>query len=154
MAFPLPFAVISAVLIVLFSDAVQSERLKSVCYFTNWSFYRDGNGKFLPEKIDANLCTHVVYSFAVLDPNSLTIRMHEPSLDTQLYKRVTDLRKKGIKVSIALGGGEDSDGAKYGRLLTNPNARQKFIANVIEFIKQHNFQGLDLDLEVKYYTQK
>ncbi|XP_055296592.1 probable chitinase 10, partial [Sitodiplosis mosellana] len=120
---------------------------KTVCYFTNWSFYREGNGKFVPEDIDSNLCTHVVYSFAVLDSDSLTIKVQEPQIDNQLYERITELRNKGVKVSVALGGGADSEGEKYGRLLSDANARNNFITNVIDFIQQHNFQGLDLDLE-------
>lgn len=44
-----------------------------VCYFASWSWYRYGEGKFAPEYIDKNLCTHVVYAFASLDPNDLTI---------------------------------------------------------------------------------
>jgi chitinase len=35
-----------------------------VCYHTNWSQYRPGNGKYFPEDIDPRLCTHVIYSFA------------------------------------------------------------------------------------------
>jgi len=44
-----------------------------VCYFASWSWYRYGEGKFAPEYIDKSLCTHVVYAFASLDPNDLTI---------------------------------------------------------------------------------
>jgi chitinase len=55
------------------------------------------------------------------------------------------LKEKGVKVSIALGGWNDSAGDKYGRLLTNPSARRKFIVNVIEFMKKYGFEGLDLD---------
>lgn len=46
---------------------------KVVCYFASWSWYRYGDGKFAPEYIDRNLCTHIVYAFASLDPNDLTI---------------------------------------------------------------------------------
>ena len=38
-----------------------------VCYFTNWSQYRTGKARFVPEDIDASLCTHIVYCFARLD---------------------------------------------------------------------------------------
>ena len=34
------------------------------CYYTNWSQYRPGEGKYLPEDIDASLCTHIYFSFA------------------------------------------------------------------------------------------
>lgn len=44
-----------------------------VCYFASWSWYRYDQGKFAPEYIDRNLCTHVVYAFASLDPNDLTL---------------------------------------------------------------------------------
>merc|ERR1712130_708840 len=34
------------------------------CYYTNWSQYRPGDGKYFPEDIDATLCTHMYFSFA------------------------------------------------------------------------------------------
>lgn len=46
---------------------------KVVCYFASWSWYRYGDGKFAPEYIDRSLCTHIIYAFASLDPNDLTI---------------------------------------------------------------------------------
>lgn len=47
---------------------------KVVCYFTNWAWYRKSEGKFYPEHIPSNLCTDVIYAFASLDPNDLTIK--------------------------------------------------------------------------------
>lgn len=35
-----------------------------VCYYTNWAQYRNGEGKFTPSNIEADICTHIVYSFA------------------------------------------------------------------------------------------
>ena len=52
-----------------------------VCYFTNWAWYRPGLAKFQPEDIRAELCTHIVYGFAILDPTSLTIRAHDTWAD-------------------------------------------------------------------------
>jgi len=34
------------------------------CYYTNWSQYRPGGGKYYPEDLDASLCTHLIFSFA------------------------------------------------------------------------------------------
>lgn len=42
-----------------------------MCYYTNWSQYRAGGASFLPENIDANLCTHIIYSFAKLNIDRL-----------------------------------------------------------------------------------
>ena len=46
---------------------VAASDYKVVCYFTNWAWYRPGQGKYKPENIDSDLCTHIVYGFAVLD---------------------------------------------------------------------------------------
>lgn len=140
-----------AICVVFATNQAQAKRFKIVCYFTNWSSDRSGNGKFTPGNIDAKLCTHIVYGFAILDPNSLTMTMADPRLDNNLYKQITDFRQKGVKVSVAIGGGRDSEGSKYGRLLTDANARRKFVTTSIDFIKKYNFQGLDLDLEVSFF---
>ena len=52
-----------------------------VCYFTNWAWYRQGVGKYLPETIDERLCTHIVYGFAVLDYENLIVKAHDSWAD-------------------------------------------------------------------------
>lgn len=52
-----------------------------ICYFTNWAWYRTGTGKYLPENIDPNLCTHVIYGFAVLDYEGLAIKVFDSWAD-------------------------------------------------------------------------
>ncbi|XP_068222684.1 probable chitinase 10 isoform X2 [Palaemon carinicauda] len=120
-----------------------------VCYFTNWAWYRPGIGKYKPEDIDPTICTHIVYGFAVLDYSNLVIKTHDSwaDIDNKFYEKVTALRSRGIKVTLAIGGWNDSLGDKYSRLVNNPSARRKFINHVIEFIKKYNFDGLDLDWE-------
>ena len=44
---------------------------KRVCYYTNWSQYRKGIARFVPENIDVNICTHLIYAFAKLEGNQL-----------------------------------------------------------------------------------
>lgn len=65
----------------------------------------------------------------------------------EFYEKVTALKAKGIKVLIAIGGWNDSAGDKYSKLVNNPSARRLFIAHVVDFIEQNNFDGLDLDWE-------
>lgn len=122
---------------------------KVVCYFTNWAWYRQGTGKYLPSDIDSNLCTHIVYGFAVLDTDRLVIKPHDSwaDIDNKFYEKVTALKAKGIKVTVAIGGWNDSAGNKYSRLVNNPDARRRFNEHVLDFILKNNFDGLDLDWE-------
>ena len=48
-------------------------KYKKICYFTNWAQYRLGPARFEPESIDPFLCTHIIYAFAYLDNQTLTI---------------------------------------------------------------------------------
>ncbi|PNF16877.1 putative chitinase 10 [Cryptotermes secundus] len=122
---------------------------KVICYFTNWAWYRPGIGKYLPETIDERLCTHIVYGFAVLDYENLIVKAHDSwaDYDNKFYERVVAYKKKGLKVSLALGGWNDSAGDKYSRLVNSPSARRRFVKHVTEFLEKHGFDGLDLDWE-------
>ena len=39
---------------------------KLFCYYSSYAQNRPGAGKFLPEDINADLCTHVIFAFADL----------------------------------------------------------------------------------------
>lgn len=126
-----------------------SGHYKLVCYFTNWAWYRRGIGKYTPDNIDTDLCTHIVYGFAVLDYTELTIRTHDAwaDIDNNFYERVSKLKEKGVTVSLALGGWNDSQGDKYSRLVRSAASRAKFVKQAVEFIERFGFGGLDLDWE-------
>ena len=62
-------------------EVEEVEEYKVVCYFTNWAWYRPGDGKYRPKDIQEELCTHIVYGFAILDPVTLTIRAHDSWAD-------------------------------------------------------------------------
>ena len=47
------------------SDEETNARI--VCYYTNWSNKRPGLGKFEPEHLDPDLCTHIIFAFANLN---------------------------------------------------------------------------------------
>jgi len=123
--------------------------MKVVCYFTNWAWYRPGLGKYVPEDIDPDLCTHINYGFAVLDKVKLIIKIHDSwaDVDNEFFKRVAAMKKKGSKVLLALGGWNDSLGDHYHRLVKSKSARKNFIEEALKFIQKYDFDGLDLDWE-------
>lgn len=43
--------------------------------------FRHSGGKYLPGDIDPSLCTHIIYGFAVLDNDELTIKAHDTWAD-------------------------------------------------------------------------
>nr|5Y2C_A Chain A, insect group II chitinase [Ostrinia furnacalis]5Y2C_B Chain B, insect group II chitinase [Ostrinia furnacalis] len=123
------------------------ERFKVVCYYTNWAWYRPDNGKYTPGDINPELCTHIIYAFAVLDKEELVIKSHDIWLDVEnkFYEKVTALKSHGVKVLLGLGGWDDSAGDKYSRLVNNVSARRKFVVHAVDFLEQYGFDGLDLD---------
>lgn len=51
-------------------DSANAVEKRVVCYYTNWSAYRQGPAKFLPDNINPYLCTHLVYAFGGLTSDS------------------------------------------------------------------------------------
>ena len=57
---------------------------KTICYFTNWGAHRSmEDGKLYPENIPAELCTHILYAFGVINGNNLA---HTIPNDIQDYQ--------------------------------------------------------------------
>ncbi|XP_071519776.1 chitinase-3-like protein 1 isoform X2 [Panulirus ornatus] len=126
-----------------------------VCYYASWAHYRHGLAKYTVEDIPVELCTHLVYAFAVLDSKTLLAKQHDSWLDRDLknYEKFVQLKKKNrnLKVLLGLGGWNDSRSNKYSRLVADAGLRRKFVDEVIKLLLQYGFDGLDLDWEYPAY---
>ncbi|XP_032074165.1 chitotriosidase-1-like isoform X1 [Thamnophis elegans] len=114
-----------------------------VCYFTNWSQYRQDRGKFLPKDIDPKLCTHLIYAFAGMKDNKITTIEWN---DEQLYKDFNNHKKTnpGLNTLLAIGGWNFGS-TKFSAMVATASNRQVFISSVVSLLRKHDFDGLDLD---------
>ena len=107
------------------------------------------------EDIDVSLCTHLIYSFVILDSSTYLMKIHDPWLDIDLGNIDKFIALRGtnpnVKLLVALGGWNDSRTSKYSILLADPTKRAAFVKHAVEFINQYGFDGLDLDYEYPGY---
>nr|AHZ21076.1 chitinase [Eriocheir sinensis] len=129
-----------------------------VCYYGSWAVYRQGDGKFDVEDIDPAICTHLIFGFVglgsdnkikVLDPwNELCDNYGKCAFD-----RFTALKKKNTNlVTLLAVGGWNEGSAKYSSMASSAATRKIFADSCVEMLKEHDFDGLDLDWE--YPTQR
>ncbi|XP_056590742.1 chitinase, acidic.1 [Triplophysa dalaica] len=119
---------------------------KLVCYVTNWSQYRPGNGQFTPENVDPFLCTHLVYALATISPSNeiTTIEWN----DEAMYKSLNNLKNVNPTLKTMLSVGGLTNGiSPYIKMVSTPENRKAFIRSAMLFLRANNFDGLDIDWE-------
>lgn len=129
-----------------------------VCYYTNWSQYRPKEGKYVPEDMDPHLCTHLIFAFGSMKKNKLApFDTADDSKDGKkgLYERVTSLKliNPNLKVLLAVGGWSFGTEA-FKTMAANKYNRQVFTFSAIEFLRERNFDGLDIDWEFPHANDK
>lgn len=128
---------------------------KVICYYGSWSHWRSKPGKLSPDSIDPYLCTHLIYSFAKIDPITFNIISADPTLDLNEntwsvngYNKFNSLKliNPKLKTQISIGGWDE--GSKiFSNLVHNKSAIETFTYSLITFIIKYNFDGIDLDWE-------
>lgn len=101
---------------------------------------------FSPKDLPTDLYTHLNFGFANIN-NQGVIEATSPD-DLAVYKELNDLKlkKPSLRTAITVGGW-DMDMAQYSKMVATPANREKFIRSAMEFIRQHNFDGIDFDWE-------
>ncbi|KAJ7103739.1 glycoside hydrolase superfamily [Mycena epipterygia] len=134
----------------------------SIGYFTNWGIY---GANFQPTDIVVSTLTHILYSFADVDPNTGAISLTDPYADEQkhfptdswsetgnnLYgclkqMYLLKMANRNLKVSLSIGGWTYSQAGHF-NFVTSATARATFVTNAVQLIEDYGFDGIDLDFE-------
>ncbi|XP_055640235.1 chitinase-like protein Idgf4 [Toxorhynchites rutilus septentrionalis] len=129
---------------------------KVLCYYDGAASLREGLGKVTVADVEVALpfCTHLVYGFAGINPETHKIRSLNEALDLDSgkgqYRQVTSLKKRypGLKVLLSVGGYQDlteeKPFEKYLTLLESGQGRTAFVNSVYSLLKTYEFDGLDI----------
>ncbi|CAF1217118.1 unnamed protein product [Didymodactylos carnosus] len=135
------------------SLSIETSKTRVICYYTNWAQYRVDQGKFTPQNIEPNLCTHYIYAFAILN-DSYALKSYEWNDEDTLWakQRYTEFHQKirtsirPVKTLLAVGGWNFGMGL-ITKMMSKKEFRQTFITTSIALLRRYTFDGLDLDFE-------
>ena len=119
-------------LLLSFAAYISASNYVRVCYHTNWSQYRPGAGRFFPENIDPDLCTHLVYAFAKINVNN-KLAMYEWN-DDQLYPRFNALKQQnpGLRTLLAVGGwNHENHNSPFSKMVRTAVSRKVSMQKII-----------------------
>ncbi|KAI1452077.1 glycoside hydrolase family 18 protein [Annulohypoxylon moriforme] len=137
-------------------------RSQIIGYYESWRAYADTCGSLKPADIPVSALDMVNFAFAYIDPRSLDII---PMVDengsslsqseaAKLYSEVTaaKLRNPKAGVWLAIGGWTFSDNNTefqpvFGQIASSGTARQEFARNLVNFMSEYGFDGVDIDWE-------
>lgn len=123
-------------------------------YYEAWAPYRRGACPNRPPSwIRTDSITHLYVAFAYIAPKTYEIYpMNETS--EEIFLEIMQLKQTapGLKIFLSLGGWTYSDNETdtqpvWGELASTSANRQKFIGNLVNFMTNYGFDGVDIDWE-------
>ena len=108
-----------------------------------------GDAQFTPQNINPYLCTHLIYAFGGLSKDDTIVPFDEyQDIEKGGYGRFASLKtyNKDLKTMLAIGGWNEGS-RRFSPMVEDPARRQVFIKSALRFLRQYNFDGIDLDWE-------
>lgn len=136
-ALKISLVLISSVLIFSFCSSKKEKELAVMAYYVPSKNYPLENIPF--EKL-----THIIFSFTEVIDNEMKFKNESSS---QKLKDLVAYKKKHphLKVMIACGGWGGCAG--FSDMANDPKLRQKFVKSTMNFIKEYDLDGTDMDWE-------
>jgi len=127
------------------TSSAESDYLR-VCYYTNWSQYRPGAGKFSMSDLDPFLCTHLIYSFIEIGSNN-QLKLREWNgeqliADSMILKQANP----NLKISAAVGGWNFGT-ERFTAVCKDEATMKHFAKTTVDFLRKYEFDGIDMDWE-------
>ncbi|MCF7567233.1 glycoside hydrolase family 18 protein [Sabulilitoribacter arenilitoris] len=136
-ALKISLVLISSLLIFSFCSSKEKKELAVMAYYVPSKNYP-------LESIPFEKLTHIIFSFTEVIDNEMKFKNE---LSSQKLKDLVAYKKKHphLKVMIACGGWGGCAG--FSDMANNPKLRQKFVKSTIDFIKEYDLDGTDMDWE-------
>jgi chitinase len=147
------FGIVGLLILASFVNTISTKEYVRGCYYTNWSQYRRGIWKFVPENIEPGLCSHIFFAFSSMGDDFKLKSVERNDEDANgvpgLYSRVNAIKIKqpDLKTLLSFGGHlfAQSNGPLMRKMLENVENRKIFIKSAIEFVRLHKFDGFDVN---------
>ncbi|XP_029845198.1 endochitinase [Ixodes scapularis] len=129
-------------------DFIKNGGTPVVCYYHGWAATRSSPMNYRIKDIPGDLCTHVNLNYAGIDMDKLTVKDLIPAyqINSRQYKEFTGIKSKFlfVKTMISLGGW-DQGGEAFSYVARDPVRRCNFTKNLYKFLKDNDFDGVDID---------
>lgn len=114
-----------------------------VGYYPGWA----AAGGYGPERIPVAQVTHIHYAFAKIDPATLRIVLAYPATDRANFAKLRALKQQNrhLTTRISIGGWDYS--GYFSDAAATAQSRLAFARSCVAFIKEHGFDGVDIDWE-------
>jgi chitinase len=103
---------------------------------------------FAPDRIPAAKLTHLNYAFANIADGRIVVG--DPALDTSgpdNFAKLRALKKRHPKLKTLISVGGWTGSGNFSDAALSAESRQRFAASGVDFIRQHGFDGIDIDWE-------
>nr|AIR95100.1 glycosyl hydrolase 18-like chitinase long isoform [Amblyomma americanum] len=129
------------------TGAASSGRSPVVCYYYGWANTRPNPANYGVDDIPGDLCTHVNFAYAGVDPQTWELKSEVPEYEgnRELFKNFTAIKTRytQLKTLLSVGGWQHENGV-FSAMAANSNRRALFIESVLRWMKEYNLDGVDM----------